>query len=516
MKFYEHPDYTQNKLKWEKYRDLFEGDHAVLTQYRYLWLHELELSSEQIIKDPASGSTESSGQRIRRLRANRSRYFNMTEPVISNLIAMAFRKPIIVDDETKKMLGDDIDNIDGKGTALESFIKSNIALSYFRDGNPIVQVDAPSNDSLSAGEEQMAGFRPFLETLDVLSVKDWQLFDSGVMNGKYESVRQEFLVVEPRTSLAEEPTIGTYCRVTSIDEGQVYVRVFQKKKDDDDWTLIKEIPLDLTEVPVVTITTNESWIKDVSELQLVLFNIMSAWYNQLNTQAFQRIFVAGLDESSAMSISEYAISRIPLEAKPFIIEPSSTAAYVEAAAITAEQIAQVAFNRARSIPSDSKEAPGANTLAEMNAELIALLTQALEEMEGLINSAIKVYAQFKLGPEKGSAFNGHIELPKELDIKAVGERIETFLTYRDEIRKVLPWRKAELRKVAAEMGYDDDTLTEITAGIEQLKDEPIINPLMGTGPFTAKSNGNQEGQANQKQIEPGSSTASNGAGSTGQ
>ncbi len=170
-------------------------------------------------------------------------------------------------------------------------------------------------------------------------------------------MRYEYTAIAPRASLTESPQEIRYCRVTSMEEGTVYVRTYKFDDEKKDWILTEDKPLPgLPEIPVVTLTTNDSWVKDVAELQMVLFNLMSAYYNQLNTQAFQRIFVAGLDKDGAMSISEYAISRIPLEAKPHVIEPSSTAAYVEAASITTEQIAKVAFNRTRSLASGSKEA----------------------------------------------------------------------------------------------------------------------------------------------------------------
>jgi hypothetical protein len=519
IEFHEHPEYKAKRDKWETYRELYEGDHATLTQYRYLWPHEYELATDSFITDPETQLKQSTGQRIRNIRAKRSRYLNVTEPVISNLIAMAFQKPIIADEKMKAMLGEDINNIDGKGTSLDSFIKSMMAVPYFRDGNPIIQIDAPKNEARSRGEEQAIGFRPFLEVLDVLSVPDWQFSELGPRTGKYDIVRQEYTSIAPRTSMTEAPKELKYCRVTSLEDGAVVVRIYQRDEEKKDWMLTEERPLDLPEVPVVTITTNESWIKDVAELQMVLFNLMSAYYNQLNTQAFQRIMVAGLDNDSAIAISEYAISRIPIEARPFIIEPSSMSAHMDAASMTIEQIAKVAFNRTRSLASDSKEAPGADTIAEMNSELMALLKQALEEMESLINSALKIYAIYKLGPEKGAAFDGKVEFSKELDVKAVSERIELFLTYRDEIRKVLPWRKAELKRVAAEMGYDDEDLTEITAGIEALKDEPMINPLTGMAPFmAAKGNddGNEEGDADEEEAQPGSEEADNATGSTGQ
>lgn len=495
--FYEHPGFQENEDQWKTYRDLYEGNHNTLTSYKYLWPHELELSSQGGLNvDPVTKQSESVGQRIRRIRAMRSRYLNMFEPIVSNLIAMAFKKPMEVDASVEKMLGDDIEDIDGKGTSLQSFITGPLAIAYFRDGKPIVYVDAPTNNAFSAGEEKAAGFRPYMEVLDVLEVPDWQISKDG---GKYDWLRYEFEVVEERASAQEEPQEVEYCKILAIEGGQVVVRVYREDEEKEDWVFVSEVVLDgWKELPLSTCWNNESWVKDVAELQLVLYNLMSAYYNQLNTQAFQRIFVAGdLGEKHQISISEYAISQIPPEAKPYVIEPSNPQGLVDAINSTADQIYKVAFNRTRSLPAGSKEAPGATTIQEMNVELTSVLKQALEEIESIINSALKHFAMFKLGPEKGAAFEGKVTLAKDIDQQGVTDRLQVFLAYRDEIRKVLPWRKAEMRRAAGEMGYSDEELQQIQAEIEALKAEPVINPMAGLAPFTNRGNAAKDPEENE-------------------
>lgn len=509
--FYEHPCFTANKDKWETYRDLYEGDHETLVSFKYLWPHELELSSQPIRSDPSVHAQiqETVGQRIRRIRARRSRYLNMTEPVVSNLIAMAFKKQIAIDPEVETLFGDEIADVDGKGTSLESFIMGPLAIAYFRDGRPILHVDAPENSASSRAEERTNGFRPFLEILDLREIPDWQLAEVGPRAGKFDWLRYQYEVVGERGGPTDEPKEIEYCKVLALENGLVVVRIYRQEEESDDWTLIEERPLSgWAEIPVSTIVNNESWIKDVSELQLVLFNLMSAYYNQLNTQAFQRVFIAGdLGEKHQISISEYAVSQLPAEAKPYVIEPSSMDALVNGINSTAEQIYKVAFNRTRSLPAGSKEAPGADTIQEMNLELIVLLKQALEEMETLINQGIRHYAMFKLGPEKGANFTGKVTLPKDIDVQPVAQRLEIFLAYKDEIRKVLPWRKAELSKAAGEMGYDRESTQEILKEIEKLESEPVLNPLTGMAPFMGGkkpigNNGGQDGNPAQPASNP--------------
>jgi hypothetical protein len=478
IKFYEHPFYEANEDAWEKYRVLYEGSHQKLVgSYEYLWPHELELSTESIEVDPATGAKEPSGVRIRRTRARRSRYFNMFEPVISNLIAMAFSKGIVFSPEVEKLFDTDIKDVDGNGTSLSDFITEKVAVAYFRDGMPVIFVDAPENQAVTKTEEKQNGFRPFMEVLDVLDVKDWQPAPLGA-KGNYQWVRFEYCVIEDRASAQEEPQEIEYTKVLSIEDNKLVVRIY-KETDDDKWELKTEvIKADWDVVPVVSIKSNESWVKDVAELQLVLFNYMSAHSNGLNTQAFQRIFIAAdLGEKHRISISEYAISNVPVGSTIHEVQPIDPAALERAIDVTAEQIKQVAFNRQRSLSGSSKEAPGADTIAEMNVELIALLKRALEEIESLMNKAIKLYAMYKLGTTAGANFTGEVTFNKDIDTKAVEKRIEMFAVYRDEIRKVLSWRKAELKRAASEMGYSEEDTKVIIKEIDTLKIEQPLGPI---------------------------------------
>jgi hypothetical protein len=470
MKFYEHPEYEASKDDLETYRTLYSADRQKLIGQKYLWPHELEFSNQSASTDPMTGVSETVGQKIRRIRALRSRYFNLFEPVISTWISMALSKPIRLDEQTANMLGDDVYNIDGKGTSLQNFLMNDIAVSYFRDGKACILVDAPSNDAQSLLEQRATGFRPYMEIIDAMELKDWEVGDDK----KYNGIRYEYKVIAPRGSFGEEPKELEYCRIMERKDGQVVVSIYQFDKETEEWEPISvDIPLDgFTEIPMAISLNNTPWIRDVSELQLVIYNLMSAYYNQLNTQAFQRVFVSGdLQDKHLISISEYAVSVLPQEAKPYVIEPSSTEALLGAINASVDQLYRVAFNRTRGVSMSSNEAPGAATLREMSTELIALLIHAVAELESVLNQALQAYARFK-GIED---FQGRVTLSRDITADDVNQQIQMFLAYRDEIRNIDSWRKAHLKKVAATMGYNEEELSQIIGDIDELEPLPQFN-----------------------------------------
>lgn len=470
MKFHEHPEYEENEDALETYRVLYEGNREELVTQKYLWPHELEFSNQAASTDPMSGLSETVGQKIRRIRAMRSRYFNLFEPVISTWISMALSKPIRLDEATAQMLGDDVHNIDGKGTSLQNFLMNDIAVSFFRDGKACILVDAPENTARSRVEEALSGFRPYMEMIDPLELKDWEIGEDRKFNG----IRYEYEVIEPRQSFAEEPEEAEYCRIIERKNGGVFVSIYKENEETEEWEPISiDIPLEgFQDIPVSITVNNTPWIKDVAELQLVIYNLMSAYYNQLNTQAFQRVFVSGdLQDKHLISISEYAVSVLPQEAKPYVIEPSSTEALLGAINTSVDQLYRVAFNRTRGVSTASNEAPGAATLREMSTELIALLIHAVGELEGVLNGALVHYARFK-GIQD---FQGRITLSRDITADDVNQQIQMFLAYRDEIRNIDSWRKAHLKKVAATMGYNEDELSTIVADIDQLQPLPQFN-----------------------------------------
>lgn len=471
-KLHFHPEYLEKEQDWIAYRDLFEGDHKVLSSSpKYLWPHELEYSTQQANLDPTTGIGETVGHKIRRVRALRSRYFNLFEPVISTWISMALSKPMNFSSELEELLGPEgMNDIDGNGTSLRNFIMGPLAAAYFRDGKAIVLVDAPKDAPETLRGVSSLNFRPTMEVLPVLSVKDWEGTHKDL-----KWLRWEFQEILPRAGGAEEePQKVDYSKVLRLlPGGGVAVDLYTKDKESGDWVLESSVETmaGFSGLPVSMSYGNIPWVRDVAELQLVLYNLMSAHYNLLNTQAFQRVFIAGdLQDKHLISISEYAVSVLPAESKPHVIEPSSTEGLLKVIGNTMDQIYRVAFNRTRGVPMDSREAPGASTLREMSTELIALLVQSVYELEALINRALKHYAAFIWGPEKAADFAGGVTLSKDITAEDIAQQIQLFLAYKDEILSVESWKKAHLKKVAVSMGYNDTERAQILSDIDKMQE----------------------------------------------
>lgn len=490
--FHEHPDFTLNRPKWRQYRDLYDGDHRTLTQPEYLWPHELESSTQPAKTDPSSGAVlQTVGEKLRGLRALRSRYLNLFEPAVSTFVSLAFPEAPKPDKQVEDMLGEEINDIDGEGNSLENFIKSKLAVAYFRDGRPHVLADAPGapdGEFKSKGEEQQAGFRPFLELLDVLEVADWQPKKAGSQRGQYDWLRHEYRAIPDRADPGEEPKELQYTRVLTAASGQYRQLIY--RREENAWIRDGEILVPKWDVvPVASVMGNAAWVKDLAPLQLSLFNTMSGFLNLLHTQIFQRVLISGsVKEQHQIAISEYAWSVLPEGATITVVDQASVSQHVDAMAWLANQFYRVAFNRARGLSDSSKEAPGAETIKEMNAELLSLLRVALTEMEDVTNRSLAFYARFK--GEKN--FRGRVTFEKDLKEEDIERQSELFLAYRDEIRKLLSWRKAHLKKVVRQEEFTDEEYQKIEKEIDALKAEPEVNPLAGFGPFVGNDGGRGE------------------------
>lgn len=498
IEFYEHPEYLAKKDLWQTCRDLYEGKHEVVTQAKYLPLHELETSNEPFkVEERPDGTTVPSaitvGQFLRKTRCQRTQYDNYTEPVVSTFISLIFKSEITPDEQIKSLFEEELSDIDGSGQSLEDFIKGSLAIAYFRDGQPILYVDAPKAGFVNKTEEKAAGFRPYFEILDVLSVKDWQIQDEGPARGEYEILRWEYCSIDKRTSLNQQPTTSEYTKVISIVEGNYTIETF--KKTDGNWTPYGEVRTlaGFDELPISTVWGNEPWIKDVVGPQLEILNLNSWKMSVLGSSAFQRVLISAenLNQKHRISVSEYAWGILPRDANVHVIEPASVDGLRQAALEALDKLFRVAYNRSRGVSASSQEAPGADTLREMKDELIALLVSAIGEMESMVNEAFEYAARLKGKKD----FTGKVTFPRDITIADVDKQLEVFAAYRDQIMKVQSWRKAELRRVALEGPYSDEEKEEISKEIDELKEEPL--PTLGGAvqPFVKKGiNGGRGGQ----------------------
>jgi len=344
-----------------------------------------------------------------------------------------------------------------------------------------------------------------MELLDVMLVKDWQISGAGPNFGKYELLRFEYEEIEARTSLTEAPVMGKYCKVLMLTATGYEVELFQLV--DNQWQTrgIQTVGKGWDTLPISTIKNNDPWVRDLAEIALALFNEMSAWFNLLNTQAFQRVILSGsFSPQHKFAISEYAWGVAPPGTTTTVIDSAPTAQHTDAIDRLIDMFYRVGFNRTRGLSAGSNEAPSASTLREMNIELITILKTAATEIESVVNNALKHVALFKGKKD----FKGKIQISKDFAPEDVEAATTRWLAYKDDIKKVDPWYKAELKRLAEQEGFSEEEEKEIFEAIEKLEAASLMDPLKGFGAFINDGPKGTEQAGDDEDQEPRGSSGS--------
>ena len=464
-KLYQHPDYAKKSRSWKLYRDLYEGDHATLTGEQYLWPHVLERATQD-------------GARIRAIREQRSRYTNYIESIVSTLQSIFFvQSPDI--EEAREQFGESglLDDVNGSGADILSFIRSDIFISYVLYGYPIIFVDALPTRAETVAEARAAGLRPFLQVLNPIDVTDW-----WIEPGRgFQALRFEYFLDEPRTNLEEKPKRNRYSRQLYLENGIYSARRYRLANSQEieasqsmsqplsagDWVLDAEMSVPgLERLPVAAIFGQESWIKDAAQEALRFFNLVSTRDNILNNQAYQRLFVASdIDDEAFLAIGEYTIGRLPKDSNVIAVEPTSTDAIEKAIASSAMNIFKVAFNQSRALPADAGVVEAADTLAERKADLLAMVLSSIDELEKLTNDALGLYARFA-GIE---GYSAKVTFSRDITQGAIEQQLQMFAANRDLIARFPSWEKAWAKKVVKKMALPEER--EIIEEIDNGDDE---------------------------------------------
>lgn len=446
----EHPEYTARAEEFQKYQDLYTGDHDTLIQAKYLVPHELEKAQKD-------------GYKLRAIREARTQYTNFFEPVESTWVSIVLSDKLDVPPAVTKLFGDYENNVDGEGHSLLTFLREKVAPQYFRFGRAYILTDAPKDVAPSRADEIRLGIRPRFKMLDVLDVRDWQFRQSADYATQLTGIRSEALYDEPRASLTQKPNRALYSYVREL-VGNEYVTLVYKRAQDADkkaaWELVETITLSgWDELPVSTICT-DPWLRDVGQQTLRVFNLESALDSCLNGQAFQRIIAAGdLTNDQKMAWNEYAINFAPAGTSIIVVNPADTASLSARIEQTINYLIRNAFNRSHGLTQDSKEAPSAQSTNAMKSEQMALATAAADDIENLINNSIRHFAKFK-GIQD---FQERVTLGKNFSEENIDQQIALFQAYADAIRKVPTWYKAHLKRVAERenLAEIDEIKTEI-------------------------------------------------------
>ena len=460
---YTHPTFSELKQDWEIYRDLYEGKHLVLTSSKYLHLHALE---------SIQGNTNS--ESLRKAREERTRYLNTVEIIVSLWQSFFFRKAPNPDSSVLKMLGDDFKNIDGKGNSLFSFIKNEVLKCYLLNGRVDVFADSPQGKPRSKRDQNLLGLRPFLEVIEPLARKDWDIEANDPLRvGKYNMLRYEYLVYLPRSNSTEQPTYQYRSKVLRRDGTTYKIDIYGAKAEkgvapktialDNDWTLIQSIDTQLKEIPV-SYAEDTSWLHDVCQETIRFHNIRSMKDNINFFQGYSKTFIIGeQDKKTEKALTEFTVSFLDegssVEFGPVIIPTGLENSEKESLV----NIFRLGLNQLRHLPLDSKESQSADAVVEEKWNTLALVESTLQEIEGTIDRALSYYAELKGVRD----FEGSINLNKDIDEKDFNQFITAYSTFADKLSKYPEIEKSVLKQAVLKLGFDEAETKKALDAIEK-------------------------------------------------
>lgn len=434
---FEHPEYTDNYMSWMMYHDLYQGEHSTITMPIYLWKHVLEDNDTQ------------AAAKIRSLRQLRTRYLNTIEPVLSRYISIFFKEKLILSDTISELLTEKTD-ITGQGHSVHAFFADKVLLTYLLYGRVFIIADNYNVQPINAAQDALVF--PTLECLSPLDVPDWEIeTEDPTRKGKLRFIRYEYKIVEPRTDSTSKPVESRYSKELKYVNGIYSVRVWKEaqkkqtdvKTNDTQWDLVSEQEFSgFSDLPVRFIFS-DSWIKDVAQETLRLYNFMSSRDNILYHQAYQRTFFIGnLNSQQEKAVAEYTAAVLPENTVVQTIEPANPVALDQAIERSINAIFRIAFNQHRTIAADSKVAESSDTQQESKEQLVTLVLSEIDRFEKLINDSVSDLLFFKTK----ETIDPNIKMSRDLKADDIDKQIQIFAALRDEIVSVPEWRAEVLKK----------------------------------------------------------------------
>lgn len=470
VKLYWNPEYYWNRKNWIVWSDLYEGDHDKLVSTEYLWPHAIELKAN-----------DNDSRQLRRSREIRTRYLNLIEILISIWTSYFFRKSPDFG-AVKDLLGNRIDNIDGQNTRFASLMKDQSLRDYLLYGKTVLLVTKSPSQAPNLEAERVNGYKPLLKALSPLDVTDWAIeIDRPERAGRFNLLRHEFNLVEPRKNSTEKPEINRYCHVYKYLDPGVEVEIYKIKLDLDgsmpkdsevdikhlsqNWQAVQSATLDLEEIPAVQLI-GESWMRDAAQEVLRCHNLRSNRDNVQYMQGYASDYVTGVDPGNSelrAAVGEYAKMLYPEGAIPGRLQPVTMADYDKAVQDSIDLTFKVGLNLFRSIPSDSREGQSADSMSEEKDNPLALVESTIADLENLFNGGLEHFAAF-MGEEPPS---GRIELFKEVSAQSFNRFVQVVNGFRDYLKRSDTAQKEISKKAVNYLDLDDKVLKMIDKEIDQ-------------------------------------------------
>lgn len=466
-KLYNHPEYDKHYPHWTELDDLYRGDHDTLVTADYLWPHMIEAN----YADPLA-------RKLRKAREQRTRYLNIPEIVLSLLISFLFRKRPEYSPALLKLLGVGEKNIDGRGNSLLQFVKNKLTKDYLLFGKVAVLVDRTPQGARNRQEENESGARAYMDTICPLALPDWSLSaEQAEATQRFDFFRYEYELTAARNNEREQPKTDLYSDSYVDSGGVVTVNRYRRRQDKEgryavaedgeNWELIAELPLELDHIPAAQMT-DESWIKDVAQETLRHYNIRSNRDNINYNQGYQRLWGAGLDPNDpnvVKGLSEYTMMLVPEGASINALPPADPQHLERAENEALINAFRVGLNQLKLLPSDSRAAEGADTLAEQKDNTVALMEGVIEDIENLTNAAIKEYAIFT----GNDSFEPDLKLPRDFTSESIEQFVMLYQAFGDKFRAVPEADKIMLKRAVSKMNLDEQDVKDIIKAIDSAK-----------------------------------------------
>lgn len=472
IKLFNHPTYKSNKPDWIRYRDCYEGNHETLVSDVYLWKHHIESKT-----DP-----NGTGQLLRNGRELRSRYLNIPEIIVSIWKSFFFRKAPRIPESTLKYLGDAINDIDGNGTSLHSFLKDDVLESLLVYGYVYILADAFNVRAANLAEEMAVGARPYLGVLPPLSVVDWQKSAEPATLNEYEALRYEYKLVEPRSDLTSKPKTQRYSKILSLNKaGQYEIQKYKAKETEPgkvnnatDWeTDGTPIITTLKKIPVSSIES-ESWIHDVCEETLRHFNLRSSKDNILHQQGYTRAFLIGVDpenQNQIQAINEYVMPIIKKGGDIKWMPPTDVSGLDAAEKDAAITAFKQGLNLLRHVPADSGIAQSAETITAEKDERLAVIESTIDELETLINHALGNFAAFQ-----NQELPENIELNRDISEQSLEEFAQVYDSFSHLFSKSEVIEKEVAKKAVSKLKLGKEGTKSALEALEEVSFSAATRP----------------------------------------
>lgn len=467
---WEHPSYIQHREEYRVIRDLYENHHRVLSGPEYLFRHVFE-------RKPDKG-----GETLLRARIERTRFLALLKIAVEIWKGMLFQNRPDIPDAVAELLGDEIDNIDGFGNSLYSFIKDRVFTEYILMGRVGVLVDslqdAPDN-------------RPFMDVITADSLKDWQdELRSNSRFGNFDFVRFEYYETPKRASHEDEPFYVLKSDALYLNEDgyftvQRYKATEERPKElegektsryrsHQQWEREgEELVSELRDHIPFFILEGESWLSDAAQEALRFHNLRSNYDSVNYFQGSQKIFVKGIDsdnKQAVIDLAEYAVGNLGNDpnADVIAVESVESSGLQNALVASLDTFFKMALKNLRTLPLDSRESQSADAQSQERRNQKNIIHSCIDDLENFMNRALKTYAAFK-GVED---FQEEINLNRDIEIDAVETQVLIYQTLKAEIQKLPKWERSVLIRFLKLQNFSEKEFDEIKDEIEQMPETP--------------------------------------------